>query len=564
MSDTPGQHPTAHIRARPSRAWRFSLIWVIPIVTAAVGAWLVWDTLSQRGPLITITFQSAEGLQAGQSHVRYKAVDMGLVQRITITKDLQHVRVTVRMTREAERMLHGDTKFWVVKPRFFAGSISGLETLISGSYIGMLPSKQSGPVETRFAGLENPPVLQSDEPGHTFLLSAPRIGNINLGSPVYYRDLTVGEVLGWDVADMADSVTIHLFVRAPFDKYVHDTSRFWNASGATVRLGVNGLELQLESLRAVVLGGIAFDTTPEARKSPVSTENHEFVLYRSKEAADAAGYQQRVPMVAYFGGSVAGLAVGSPVALRGIRIGEVTSVGLQYNRSSDSVSVPVQFEVEPERISDWPVRPNSELPSTLSDLVKRGLRVRLDSTSLLTGQKQLTIDVFPGSPAAALRVEGNRYVIPALPNGSDDIMASASAILAKLDAVPFDQIGQNLNGALQGLNGIANDDQLRQSLQSLHDTLESAHELVERLNNGTGPFLQRLPTIADELEESVRRANRLVGSMDTGYGNNSSFNRDFDRMMNQITDTARSVRVLADLLSRHPEALIRGRTGEGP
>lgn len=564
MSGSPEQHPTAQVHARSSRAWRLSLVWVIPVVTAAVGAWLAWDTLSQRGPLITVTFQSAEGLQAGQSHVRYKAVDMGLVQHIALTKDLQHVAVTVRMTREAESMLHDDTKFWVVKPRFFAGSISGLETLFSGAYIGMLPSKQTGPPETHFAGLEDPPVLQSDEPGHTFLLSAPRIGNINLGSPVYYRDLTVGEVLGWDIADMADSVTIHAFVRAPFDKYVHDMSRFWNASGATVKLGANGLELQLESLRALILGGIAFDTTPDARNSPVSTENREFELYANKDVADAAGYQQRIPMVAYFGGSVAGLAVGSPVVLRGIRVGEVKSVGLQYNRNNDTVTVPVRFDVEPERISDWPVRPNSELPATLGELVKRGLRVRLDSASLLTGQKQLTIDVFPDSSPATLRVEDNRYVIPTLANGSDDVMASAGAILAKLNAVPFDQIGQNLNSTLQGLNGIANGDQLRQSLQSLHATLDGAHELVERLNNGTGPFLQRLPTIADQLEDSVRRANRLIGSVDTGYGDNSSFNRDLDRMMNQITDTARSVRVLSDLLARHPEALIRGRTGEGP
>jgi paraquat-inducible protein B len=363
---------------------------------------------------------------------------------------------------------------------------------------------------------------------------------------------------------MADSVTIHAFVRAPFDRYVHNESRFWNASGATISLGANGLQLQLESLRALVLGGIAVDTTPEARSSPISGENHEFPLYPSKEAADAASYQQHIPMLAYFGGSVAGLAVGAPVVLRGIRIGEVQRVYLQYDAKSDNVVVPVRFDIQPERITDWPVQPNTDLPATLRDLVKRGLRVRLDSASLITGQKQLNLDVFPNSPPAELRIEGDRYVIPTLSNGSDDIMSSAGAIMAKLNAVPFDQIGNNLNGTLQALNNVANSEQLRQSLESLRSTLAGADALVKTLNTDAGPALQRLPAIADQLEDSVRRANRLLGSVDSGYGGSSTFNRDFDRMMVQITDTARSVRVLSDLLTRHPEALIRGRTDQGP
>ncbi len=565
MSDEPNEpHPTAVVQTRGG--WRrFSLIWIIPLVTAVIGGWLAWDTLSQRGPLITITFESAEGLQAGQSHVRYKAVDMGQVESIALNKDRQRVAVQVRMTRAAEPLLTKNTQFWVVKPRFFAGSISGLETLFSGAYIGMLPNGQGGPKEDTFTGLEDPPVLLSDEPGHTFLLRAPSIGNLNLGSPVLFRDLTVGEVLGWDIGDMADSVTVHAFVRSPYDRYVHDATRFWNASGASVSLGTNGLQLKLESLRALVLGGIAFDTSAEARRSPVSGENHEFPLYVNKEAADAASYRQHIPMMAYFGGSVAGLAAGAPVILRGIRIGEVQQVTLQYDAKTDNVVVPVRFDVEPERIKDWPAQPTSDLPATLRDLVARGLRVRLESASLITGQKQLNLDVFPNSPPAELHVENDRYVIPALSNGgADDLMSAAGAIMAKLNAVPFDQIGDNLNSTLKALSDVANSEQLRQSLTSLRSTLGGADTLVKKLNTDAGPALQRLPAIADQLEDSVRRANKVISSVDSGYGGNSTFNRDFDRMMVQITDTARALRVLADLLTRHPEALIRGRTDQGP
>jgi paraquat-inducible protein B len=565
MSERPGPHPVAAVRARLSGGWRFSLIWTIPIVTAAIGGWLAWDTLSKRGPLITVTFRAAEGLQAGQSHVRYKAVDMGLVERVTLTQDLQHVEVTVRMTREAEPLLTDHARFWVVKPRFFAGAVSGLETLFSGAYIGLAVTGQgSGETKRDFTGLEDPPVLQSDEPGHTFLLQSARIGNINIGSPVYYRDLTVGEVLGWDVADMADSVMLHVFVRAPFDRYVHDGTRFWNASGATVKLGASGLEFQIESLRALVLGGIAFDTPAEGRNTPVSVENHQYPLYANKDAADAASYEQRVPMLAYFGGSVAGLGPGAPVTLHGIRVGEVQSVNLQYDPRTDNVVVPVQFNVEPERIAQWNVQPTGDRIAALRELVRRGLRVRLDSTSLLTGQKQLSIDIYPNSPPAEARFEGDRAVIPTLGSGSDDLMSAASAILGKLNAMPFEQIGENLNGALQGLNGVANGEQLRQSLTALQNTLVAVQDIVKRLNAGLDPALQRLPEVAAGLEDSVRRANRLIASLDSGYGGNSNFSRDADRMMLQLTDTARSLRVLADLLARHPEALIRGRTDQGP
>ena len=232
--------PTAAVRSRVDRRRRMSLIWVIPLVTVLIAAWLVWDTYSKRGPTITITFDGAEGLQAGQSHVKHKDLDMGLVKSLVLTKDLQHVLVTVQMNREAEPLLTDRAQFWVVKPRFSAGNISGLSTLLSGSYIALLPAAEGGEKQRHFTGLENPPVLQSNIAGRTFLLKANRIGSVSPGSPIFYRDLSVGEVLGWDLGDMAETVTIHAFVRAPFDQYVHDDSRFWNASGVSVKLGRRG------------------------------------------------------------------------------------------------------------------------------------------------------------------------------------------------------------------------------------------------------------------------------------------------------------------------------------
>ncbi|MCW2241928.1 MlaD family protein [Azospirillum canadense] len=171
----------ATARAVTRRSRRISAIWIIPLAAVLVGGWLVWHTLSKQGPTITISFASAEGLQAGQSQLRYKDIVFGTVQGLTLTPDHARVLVTVATTREAEPLLTDQTVFWVVKPRLFAGSVSGLETLLSGSYIGMRPPQaEGGKAQREFVGQEDPPVLEADVPGRTFQLKAKRLGSISL------------------------------------------------------------------------------------------------------------------------------------------------------------------------------------------------------------------------------------------------------------------------------------------------------------------------------------------------------------------------------------------------
>jgi paraquat-inducible protein B len=558
-----GGHPTAVVRSKVEHKRRLSLIWAIPVVTVIIGGWLAWRTISERGPLITITFETAEGLQANQSHVRHKDVDMGVVERVGLTPDMRRVQVTVRMNREAQPLLTDKAQFWVVRPRFFAGSISGLQTLFSGSYIDLLPSAEGGEQKRDFVGLENPPVLESDVPGRTFLLQANRIGSLNLGSPIMFRDLEVGEVLGWDVGEMARSITIHAFVREPFDQYVHDNSRFWNASGASVQLGANGLQFKVESLRAVVLGGIAFETPDEPQVTGESEANHTFPLYQSEDAADSSVYKRSLPFVANFTGSVAGLAAGAPVTLRGLKVGEVSSVSLVYDQKLDNVVAPVHFTLEPERIAMLELPTGGDLDAKMRELVHRGLRVKLDSGNILTGQKQLAMDVYHNAGPGALSKQGEDYVIPVLGGSADDIATAATNLVNRLNSIPFETIGTNLNQTLAGVNALVNDKQLGESVTALRATLTSTQTLVNNLNHGLTPAMQRLPAIASGLEDSVQRTDKLIASVQTGYGGDSRFSRDVTQLMSQLSDAARSIRVLADLLSRHPEALIRGRTDQG-
>ena len=557
MSDVLEQR-AAVPRATTQRSRRISVIWIIPLVAVAIGAWLAWDTWSKQGPTIRISFDTGEGLQAGQSQLKFREIVFGTVKSLELAPDHAHVIVTVDTTHDVKPLLTENTIFWVVKPRLFAGNVSGLETLLSGSYIGMVPGAAGGKPQHNFVGQEDPPILQANVPGHTFVLKAKKLGSISLGSPVFYRDLAVGEVLGWDIADMAEYATIRAFVRHPYDTYVHDETRFWNASGMSVKLAGAGVEVQMESLKALLLGGIAFET-PEAEIHTAETsENHVFPLFADRDAANNASYTRKIPMIAYFSSSVKGLAPGSEVTVHGLKVGQVTEVRLNYDRAKDTVLAPVRFELEPERVVGVGVRVYKTDEESVEALVKAGLRASLQSASLITGQQVVALDFVTDAPPEPVTKEGEDFVMPTTEGGGfAGLASSANDLLDKVNKMPFDQIGQNLNGILKSVNDAAQGPQLKKALTDLSSMIASAQGMVQRLDT------KQLPQLTSDLEKTLTSANKLVLSLDSGYGDNTTFTRDLDRLMAQTTDAVRSMRALADLLARHPEALVKGRP-EGP
>jgi paraquat-inducible protein B len=526
---------------------------------------LAWDTLSKRGPTITISFVTAEGLQAGQSQLKFKDIVFGTVKSLELTPDHSHVLVTIATTRGAEPLLTEQTIFWVVRPRLFAGNISGLETVLSGSYIGMLPSQALGKPETSFIGHEDPPILGATEPGHVFLVKANRLGSITLGSPVFFRDLEVGQVLGWDIADMAESVTTHVFVRAPYDTYVHDESRFWNASGLSVKLGGDGVQFQVESLRALLLGGIAFETPAGQSATPVSVANHVFPLFDNREAAAAASYRRKIPVISYFPGSVRGVAPGSQVTMHGLVVGQVVDVRLTYDPANDEVLAPVRYDVEPERILGIGAKAVFATPEDAArTMLNKGLRASLQTSSLITGQQMVALEFVKNAQSVPVRMDGPDFVLPTAPGGGfAGIEAAASALLDNVNQIPFKQIGDNLDGILRSTNDATSGSQLHQTLVDLAAALVSARELVVHLDTGLAPAARQLPQITSDLQKTLTNANKLVISADNGYGDNTQFNRNLERLLLQANDTLRALRSLADLLARHPEALIKGRPASG-
>jgi len=543
LNGPPPDGPTPDAKVRRSK---ISLIWLIPLLAVVIAGWLGYRTVSQQGTVVTLSFRGADGLVAGQTRVRHKAVELGEVETIRLSTDMSHVVVTVRMRREADPYLTNQARFWVVRPRISSGSLAGIETLVSGSYIEMDPGGREGERVTAFTGLEQPPGVRSGEPGRTFAVKAQRIGSLGAGSPVFYRDITVGEVLGYDIGDGTGPVTVQVFVRAPYDGFVRKGSHFWNASGLSVQLGAEGVHVEVASLQALLSGGVAFDAArgagPDVAQAEAGTE---FPLFANYADAQASGYSTKQVFTTYFESSVRGLSRGASVDFYGIQVGTVSEVALELNPATGDARVRVQLEVQPERITGIG-QAGAESPTDIARrLVRKGMRAQLRTASYITGQMVVALDFVPNAPPAEMVVSGELVILPSQSGGLDNILVAASEIANKLDRLPLEQIGQNLNSALRSASG----------------AMASVQDLVKKADTGLTPALRRLPDITAGLQDAVAKASRTFGSIDASYGQNSQFHRELERAMTQVGDTARSIRLLADFLDRHPEALVRGRAG---
>ncbi|MGA3123421.1 MAG: MlaD family protein [Polyangiaceae bacterium] len=541
---------------------RFSPIWLIPMVAAGLVVYLGYSSFENRGPTVTLILATAEGLTVDETRVKHKAVTVGTVDDIALTPDMKRAVVKVRMVGGMKSALTEHARFWVIRPRISAGSLTGIETLVSGPYIEVDPGVPGGKKQLEFTALAEPPGRESDEPGHVYLLRAPRLGSLAAGSPIYYRDVEVGDVLGYELGQGLGPVTLRIFVREPFDRFVHPQTRFWNASGLSLTMGAEGMHLEVESIQTLLSGGIAFETPRANEQDPPAPESANFELFADKAAADAAFYRDNIPYVTYFQTSVQGLACGSPVAISGVQVGSVNDVKLVYDPSKQGMIARVAFDLQPERLlarrghesaagqesadgqesAAIQESPAGQESAADADEVRRALtntrmRVVLESSNFLTGSKDLSIVYAKDTTAGPLPKEGNATVLPSQGGGIDGLTSSLADVATKVDSIPFDQIGANANAALVGIE-----------------------RLVDRVDTEAGPALERLPEIAQEMAQVAKSASLTLGP--AGYGQNSDFQHDLQRVLSEVNDAVRSFRALGDYLDRHPEALIRGRVAQ--
>jgi paraquat-inducible protein B len=525
MTDSDDEIPSGHVRPP-----RFSIVWIIPIVAALIAGYLGYRTLTERGPLLTLTFQTADGLSAGQTQLEYKSLPLGTVETLSFGKDHKYVIVGVRMTSVGVPFMTSHARFWVVRPNISAAGISGLSTLVSGSYITLDPGPPGGTYQKEFTGLEEPPGVRSDQPGSTFILKANELGSLDSGSPVFYRDVEVGEVLGYSIGNGVGPVTINIFINAPYDKLVRQQSHFWNSSGITVSLKGGSFHVVVQSLQAVISGGVTFDLPPEAVESPPSPDNAVFPLYDTFDDAQAAGYSIKVPLVTYFTSSVGGLEPGAPVNVLGLEVGQVTDVRLVIDPIGRTLKVRVAMDLQPERLFRDRLVPPSMIPEVIQGMVNKGLRAELDTASYITGQQVIALTMIAHAKPFTVTREDGAYVLPSDPGAFGAILASLQTFTDKLNKLPLEKLTDNLNTLLVTTNHTIATAQIQQTLAALTATLNTA--------------------------------NASLAGLRQNYGADSDFQRNLEQLMDQANQTLRSVDLLTAYLNRNPSSLLLGRSGQ--
>ena len=528
----------------PSRWSRLPLVWILPIVVILAGAFVVIHEKLAQGTSIEIRFHNAEDLEANKTKIRYKDVEIGEVRDIHVSKDRKEVVVTAMVHRDASDYLVSDTRFWVVRPQVSAAGITGLGTLVSGAYISVDVGNATTRTE-RFIGLEVPPIVTADLPGREFILHANDLGSLGIGSSVFYRHITAGQVVAYDLDPGGTGVTIKVFINAPFDAYVGGGTRFWQASGIDMSLDSNGVKLRTESLTSILQGGVAFNALPGSPATTVPVDTS-FTLYLDEERAMRPTETEIRHFVMYFKGSLRGLSPGAPVELHGIAVGEVRSVDVEYDQEAGSLSFPVVADLYPQRIRGHKGR--KALPAATQDareaasrtlidsLVAHGLRAELKSGNLLTGQKYVDLDMHPDAAAEKVWWNEQPSVFPTISSGLDEIQDSMGSIARKLSKVPFDQISARLLS----------------TMTSLDQTLKSTDQLMKHVDASVAPQVEA--TLA-EAQAAMKNAKDLLGQ-------DAPLQSDLGATLLQLSRAAKSVTELVEYLERHPESLLRGKPGE--
>ncbi|MCB8890395.1 intermembrane transport protein PqiB [Vreelandella malpeensis] len=531
QGETPPNDENDLHRARPSRQTRLSPIWIVPIVAVIIGLWLVYDNYTSRGTLITLTTNNAEGIEAGSTLIRSRNVEIGIVQSVRLSDDLSHAVMTARIQPEAEAMLRQDSRFWVVKPRIGREGISGLGTVLSGAYIQLQPGRSNDP-RREFELSDVPPVATAGQAGLQISLVSQLGNSLRVGDPVSYQGYTVGRVE--DNRFEPESRTMHhqVFIEEPYAQLVTDSTRFWTSSGIDFRLDANGVRVNVESLEALLGGGVTFGVPEDLPMGKPVSNNTRFTLYADEDDAREGTFNRYLEYVLLVDDTVRGLARGAPVEFRGVRMGSVVAVPWNFTapqpNSRAQFAIPVLIRIEPQRmgiesedidIDEWQAR--------FDRMFDLGLRASLKNGNLLTGA--LFVDLnFQRDLAGTYREEmfSERQVFPTVAGGFAQIQAQVTSLLDKLNALEVEPLLAGLDRNLQAservldevrevsasLNTLLSDPDTQALGGNVNATLEELRSTLEGLSPAS-PAYQDLTSAIERLDRLMRDLQPLTRTL---------------------------------------------------
>lgn len=522
--------------AKVQKVRNWSPVWIFPIVTALIGAWILFYHYSNQGPEVTLITTNAEGIEGGKTTIKSRSVDVGVVESAVLSDDLHHVEIKARLHAGMEKLLHGDSVFWVVKPQIGREGVSGLNTLLSGAYIELQPgSKGSQPEQYKL--LDSPPLAPPDAKGIRVVLDSAKAGQLNPGDPVLFRGYRVGSVETSTFDPQKRAMSYQLFINAPNDRLVTSNVRFWKDSGIAVDLTAAGMRVEMGSLTTLFSGGVSFDVPDGMELGQPVAEKSEFRLYDDQKSIQESLYTDHIDYLLFFKDSIRGLQPGAPVEFRGIRLGTVGQVpffvpGLRQALHGD-YRIPVLIRIEPERLKQQ-LGENPEVDKHLQDLLKQGLRASLKTGNLVTGALYVDLDFYPNAKSKDERITFNGYkVIPTESSGLAQIQQRLMDTLDKINNLPLNPMIEqatsslsesqrtmrHLQQTLDNLNKITASQSAQQLPQDMQSTLRELNRSMQGFQPGSAAYnkmvadMQRLDQVLRELQPVLRTLNEKSNAL---------------------------------------------------
>ncbi len=492
---------TNHGHAKVDQIKLWSPVWIVPIVTLLIGGWILFHHFSHLGPQVTLITENAEGIEAGKTTIKSRSVDVGVVEKAELTDDLHHVEITARLNSGMEKLLHGDSVFWVVKPQIGREGVTGLNTLLSGAYIELQLGTKAEPKE-HYELLNAPPLAPPDAKGIRITLDSKKSGQLNAGDPVLFRGYRVGTVETSNFDTDKRMMTYQLFIAVPYDRLVTTNVRFWKDSGIAVDMSASGMRVEMGSLTTLFSGGVSFDVPDGWELGEAATNNTDYHLFDDQRSIQDSLYTNHVDFLMYFTDSIRDLQAGAPVEFRGIRLGTVAEVPLMTEGVNQELNndyrVPVLIRIEPDRFVKR-LGQDFNLEQHLRDGKKRGLRASLKTGNLLSGSLYVDLDFYDNVPPykGPDKVAGYE-IIPTTSGGLSQIQQKLVAALDKINALP-------LNGVVAEATGTLKESQ--RTLRELQGTLKNLNQITAS---------RAMKTLPEDMQQTLRELNRSMKGLQPG------------------------------------------------
>ncbi|WP_106743936.1 intermembrane transport protein PqiB [Yoonia maritima] len=521
MSETNSTGPAPmDVRPVKQRIWRrLSLVWIVPIFALAVSLFAAWQNYADRGTLITISFENAAGIAAGETLIKYRDVTVGEVEKVEFAPGLGDVLVHARVDKTVAPYLDDDAQFWVVRPDVSVRGITGLDTVLSGVYIQGNWDTEADVAQEEFFGLEAPVLTLAGQRGTRVVLRTTEGSTVSAGSPVLHKGIEVGYLEKPELNYDGTEVVVSAFIESPYDRRITTSTRFWDTSGFSVSFGTGGVSLDVNSLASLIEGGVAFDTVVSGG-DPVD-DGHTFSIFYDEQTARDSLFTdpdaEVLNVAVLFEQSVSGLTTGSEVRFQGIRVGEVTEISAIVVGEGDTAQVRLQtvLAIEPARLGLPEGSTTDDAIALLSDFVARGLRARMVTGNILSGTLMIQlVEVEDALPAIMTITEGPYPVIPSTESQISDVAATAEGVLARINALPVEELMDGAIDLMDSIERLANDENTRMAPESLVALLDEGRALIA--NDDLQSVPKDLRDVIAELDAIVSRATDLdlVGDLD--------------------------------------------------